>query len=761
MKKNNTTALKWAERTAKQIWRKAEANMNRIFRVTLVKQHDEKDCGVACMSMILGYYGRKLPFSHLRESIKVDQHGANLFGLIDCAEKNGLNAQAFECTSGDLYAAVENEPIPFPLVARILNRGIYEHFVVVTAIVGNKVYVSDPDAGRRVMTKEAFAKCFLGQIVTFTPGEDFRKENLRKGSINRFLHLITCQKKLIATVSLLSALITGIGLIGSFVFQFLIDDVLSDIDDVCCIEEGLEMFAGVILGVGILYLFKLAFELLRGKLLTKMSRNIDIPLMLNSYNHTAGLPMSFFDTHKTGEIITRLTDSAKIRDALSSAALTLMIDSVMAIAGGFMLYRISHDLFHIALTIFLIYSFISLLYIKPLDKLNNDLMSQGAEFQSYLKETVDGMETVKLTGSENQIKKKMSDLFRRFIDRNMKGSMLSISKETLIAFITSVGTLALLWAGAIQIIVGELTTGKLIVFYSLMGYFFTPVQNLINLQSGVQSAIVAGKRLNDIMDLPEEEIAPDDGSSKAVSSISFDNVSFRYGNRQLVLNDVSFRAERGQHIALVGNSGCGKSTVTKLLMGMYEPEEGCVTVNGAPLAKHSLAWLRKHVSVVSQETFLFADTVRSNLLFGMPEDERPDDKELVRLLELCGCQFIKELPFGLDTVLEENGSNLSGGQRQRLAIVRALIRKPDVLIMDEATSNLDAVSEHEILNAIEKECPDAIIIAAAHRLSTIARFDTILVLENGSIIEQGVHDQLLTSDKLYAKMWRLQNSVAA
>jgi ATP-binding cassette subfamily B protein len=333
--------------------------------------------------------------------------------------------------------------------------------------------------------------------------------------------------------------------------------------------------------------------------------------------------------------------------------------------------------------------------------------------------------------------------------------MMELTKESLIEFVTSVGTLVLLWAGTLEVIKGNMTVGSLVTFYSLLNYFLSPIQNLVELQGTLQSALVAADRLNDILDLSPE--ASGDQDINEIHEIALEDVSFRYGNRDLILKNLSLSAHKGEQIALTGESGCGKSTVTKLLMGLYDPEKGSVKINGKDVKEYSLKAVRDRIAYVPQSTFFFADTIKANLFLGLEENKIPTEEELEKVLDLCCCDFIKRLPFGIESMLDENGANLSGGQRQRLAIARAILRKPELLILDEATSALDNITEYRIQSALRKLCSNMIVVTIAHRLSTVKSCNQILVMDQGLIVEKGTHKSLLEMDNKYAVLWKRQN----
>ena len=722
-------------------------------KVPIIKQHDEKDCAAASLAMVLGYYGKRVPLATAREAIKVDIYGASIYGLQKGAELFGLDASAYEGNAEDVLEFFRN-PSYLPCVVRIVKYG-FEHFVVVDGFDRNNVYICDPGEGRKVCAFETFSEEFLGQIIVFKKSEHFVKEDLKKGAIKRYTHLIFKQKSLLSMIWVLSLVITTIGMAGAFIFQYLIDNVLHNIS-----ESTLENFAVILTGLGVLYFCKFFTELIRGKLLCKLSKRISESLVMGYSDYLTNLPMHFYDTHKTGEVLSRYEDSKKVTDALSSVTLTLFIDLLMTIGCGIILYWKSSVMFSVAVVIFFTHLFISFLFVKPLEKSNRTLMENRSQLTSYLKETVEGAETIKGCQGENYIKSKTRILFSKFVNENTRVSMMSLSKASVTDMLTSIGMLVILWCGAWRVIQGQMTVGEFLTFYTLLNYFLSPVESILNLQSQIQSAFVAADRLNDVLDSK-----PENGGSMQINSIideiAFDDVTFRYSNREIVLNKVSFSAKKGEKLALVGESGSGKSTIGKLIIGLYHAESGDVRINNQPIEAYTLESLREKTAYVSQNIYLFSDTIKNNLIFGLSEEKLPSNEEIKKVLEICCCDFVQEMPFGISSMLEENGSNLSGGQRQRLAIARALLREPQILILDEATSALDSVTEAAIQKNLKEYLPNIIIISVAHRLSTIKDANQILVLDHGIVIESGSHKELYSKSSPYAKMWNKQNSLVS
>ena len=725
-------------------------------RVPLFKQHEEKDCGAACLSMILAYHGKKAPYARVSEAIKVDRQGANLFGLRDGAEQFGLESTILQGSAEEFIREVQVGQLQLPAIARIINRYNMEHYIVVTRVSKNKVHYCDPGEGRMELTHEAFEKCFLGQVVTFEKRGDFVKENLKKGSVAEFTKLITHQRGLVLLIGILSALVTGISMAGTFLFRYLIDYVVPEIhtgsshnhDGLC----GIEIFALMVTVVLVLYVARFSLQLLRGKLLLIMSRKINLPLMLGYYNNVVDLKQEFFDNHQTGDLLTRFQDASKVQEALASVTLTLMMDVPMVLICGCFLYRQSEALFAVIAAMVVLYILVTVLYVRPMDKRNRQLMLENSRLNAFLKESLDNIQTVKAFNAETSIKARTSRLFSDIQKYGIKAAMLSTSKDSLTEMIASVGILVLLWMGCVDIAAGEMTLGTLMGFYTMLGYFLDPIQNVMELQGTLQSAVVAAGRLRDILDRSKESDAPTQRNiTFRNGNIELKNVAFRYGNRSLVLDDVCTTIRQGEKLAVVGPSGCGKTTVTKLLMGFYAPEKGSICIGGQDIANMNLASLREHVAYVPQDVAMFSDTIRNNLLLG--NDQQIKDAQIAKVLETVDCDFVKEMPFGLDTVLEENAANLSGGQRQRLALARALLRNPAILILDESTSALDTIAERKIQDSLKKVYPAMTVIMVAHRLNSIRNCDRILVLDKGMLVEEGSHTQLMEKHGLYTTMY--------
>lgn len=714
-----------------------------------VRQHDITDCGAACLATISKQNGYNISISKIREIAGTDKQGTNAYGVIKAAEELGFSAKGVK---GNKDAFFPN--FPLPCIAHVIINGSLMHYVVIHKITKNKIIIADPAKGIvKIKPTEFFGEVhedgkppqyqWTGILILLTKNETFKKGNETKGLFERFLHLLIPQKKLLFHIFTASLLYTVLGILGAFYYQALLDDILPD---------GLSQTLFTLsIGVIVLNLFKVLLDAFRSHLLLYLSQKLDIALLLGYYRHIIQLPMNFFGTRKVGEIVSRFNDASKVRDAISGAALTIMIDTFMAIGGAVILYMQNTKMFGISLIVVLLYAMIVITFNKQYKRLNEQTMENNAQLTSYLVESLNGMQTIKSYNAERKADRETEKKFVRLLRSIFNLSWISNVQTSLKEATELIGGVVILWVGAVSVISGEITIGQLITFNSLLVYFLDPVKNLINLQPQMQTALVAAERLGEILDLEAEKSDKERNKLSPLrldGDITFQHVKFQYGTRKPVLDDIDITIRKGEKVAFVGESGSGKTTLTKLLLHLYKPAEGNILINGNNIEDIQLETLREKIAYISQETFLFSGTIMENLMLGI-DDSGVDD--VIKASKLAQAHdFINELPLRYETMLEENGANLSGGQRQRLAIARAMLKKPDILILDEATSNLDALTERALDQTLHEYCKDMTTIFIAHRLSTIKDCSRIFVMEKGKIIESGTHEELKNAGGKYA-----------
>jgi ABC-type bacteriocin transporter len=715
-----------------------------LLKFHCIKQYDIKDCGAACLATICKQYGLKYPITKIREVAGTDKQGTNAYGMIQAAEKLGFTAKGVK---GD-HEAFFSE-FPLPAIAHVVIDQSLLHYVVIHKISKKEVIIADPAKGIVKYTPEEFFKIWTGVLILLVPTPTFQKGNETKGLFARFFSLLIPQKRMLTSIFLSSILFTLLGILGAFYFKFLLDEILP-----YNLEKTLHIIS---IGIIALTIFKVLLSAFRSHLLIHLSQKLDVSLILGYYHHVLSLPMNFFGTRKTGEIISRLMDASKVRDAISGATLTMMIDTLMVLVGGAILYTQNAYLFGITLIIVPIYAVIVWAFQKPYEKINRKQMEDNAVLTSYIVESINGIETVKAYNAERKANLETETKFIKLLRSIFSLGLANNLQGSLKGFVQAVGGIVILWVGAVQVLKGNLTMGQLITYNALLAYFLDPIQNLINLQPMMQTAVVAADRLGEILDLDPEKSENEDKKIRPASlkgSIQLKNVDFRYGTRELVLKNINLEMKSGEKVAFVGESGSGKTTLIKLLMNFYRHEKGDILINENNIFDIQIDALRERIAYIPQDTFFFSGTIEENLSLGLS-----DDTDLEHVVEACKVasahEFINELPLRYNTMLEENASNLSGGQRQRLAIARAILKNPDILIMDEATSNLDSTTERAISETINSfEGITTIIIA--HRLSTIMRCDRIYVMDKGEIIHSGTHDELMKQRGKYYELWKDQ-----
>lgn len=635
------------------------------------------------------------------------------------------------------------------------------HYVVIHKITKKQVVIADPGAGIVKLTPEEFfgdvhkegkppKYQWSGVLILLVKSESFQTGDETKGLFQRFIHLLLPQKKLIIHIFIASLIYTILGILAAFYFKVLVDDILPD--------SLMKTLTTLSIGIIVLNIFKVILNAFRTHLLLYLSQKLDIALLLGYYRHVLELPMNFFGTRKVGEIVSRFNDASKVRDAISGATLTIMIDTLMAVAGAVILYLQNVQMFGITVIMVVLYLIIVLTFNKWYEQLNRKQMEDNSQLTSYLVESLNGIQTVKAYNAERKANRETEIKFVKLLKSIFDLSWVSNLQSSLKIFVELVGGVVILWVGSVCVIKGQITIGQLITFNSLLVYFLDPVKNLINLQPQMQTAVVAADRLGEILDLEAEKgenerkkLCPDSLSGDIV----FKDVSFRYGTRQLVLEDINLTIKKGQKVAFVGESGSGKTTLSKLLLHLYKTESGNILINDNNIEDIQIEKLREKIAYISQETFLFSGSILDNLSLGLDYATMDDVIEATKSAQAH--DFINELPLRYETRLEENGANLSGGQRQRLSIARAMLKKPDILIMDEATSNLDAITEKQLDKTISEYSENMTTIFIAHRLSTIKNCDQIFVMDKGRIIERGTHEELKRLGGKYSMLAKQQS----
>ncbi|WP_025742644.1 peptidase domain-containing ABC transporter [Aquimarina pacifica] len=710
---------------------------------TKIKQHDVTDCGAACLASISVHYKLQIPIARIRQFAGTDKKGTNILGLIEAANKLGFEAKGVR---GDLESLFK---IPKPAIAHVIIREKLQHYVVIYEVTKEYIKIMDPGDGKfHKKTHEEFTKEWSGVLLLLLPNEDFKVGNEKVSVFRRFWFLLKPHKDTLIQALVGSVIYTLLGFSTSIYVQKLTDHVFMGT------STKLLNLLGVIMIV--LLVLKFIIGAYKDVFLIKTGQQIDSRLILGYYKHLLKLPQQFFDTMRVGEITSRISDAVKIRTFINGVALNLTVNAMILVFSFALMFSYYWKLALIMMTIIPVYAIIYAITNKLNKRTERSIMEKSADLESQLVESLNAVGTIKRFGLEDFANIKTETRFIGLLQIGYKSALNSVFSGASTATIAQLFTIILLWSGSFFVIQKEITAGELMAFYAIVGYLTNPIASLITSNKQIQNALIAADRLFEIMDLEREDDERKIKLAKnTIGDIHFTNVKFRYGSRVEVFQDFNLHIPKGKITAIIGESGSGKSTLMSLLQNIYPIQKGQISIGDQDLKYIDNTSLRDLVSVVPQKIDLFAGNVIENIAVG---EFNPNIEQVVAVCKSIGIlDFIENLPNGFNTYLGENGATLSGGQKQRIAIARALYKKPEVLVLDEATSSLDSTSENYIQKAVQTlRNQDKTIIIIAHRLSTVVNADKIVVLEQGTVVEEGNHEILYAKREKYYDLWQKQ-----
>ncbi len=697
-------------------------------RYPFYAQQSASDCGAACLVMIGRYWGKKFSVSRLRDLANVDRNGASLKGVATAAESLGFTTRPVKASLDRLAQQ------SLPAIAHWSGK----HYIVVYQVTKDRVIVCDPAIGQLSYTHAQFKEGWTGYTLLLQPTALLQETPEASTPFWQFFELVKPHGIVLLEIFIASILIQVFGLITPLFTQLLLDRVV--------VQQSNLTLTAVGLGLLIFGWFQVAMTGLRQYLLDHTANRVDLSLIVGFINHTLRLPLAFFDSRYVGDIIARVQENRKIQRFLTGEALSIVLDLLTVFIYVGLMFWYSWKMALLTLVIVPPFVMLALVATPFLKRISREIFNAHTEETGYLIQSLTGIRTVKSMAVEQSVQWNWEDLFGKAIKKNFSGQVIANRLQIFSALIKTTITTALLWFGAWLVIKNELTIGQLVAFNMLLGNVISPFQRLIVLWNELQEVLIAIERINDVIDTDlEEDLQHSHRSSLPLlrGQIRFDNVTFRYHpeSESNTLENLSFTVQPGQTVALVGRSGSGKTTISKLLLGLYQPTEGKIYIDGYDLANISLRSLREQVGVVDQDTFLFGGTIRENISVSQPN---ADLEAIIAAAQQAGAhEFIKDFPLAYETQIGEGGGMLSGGQKQRIAIARALLGNPPLLILDEATSSLDAESERIIQNNLDRFLHNRTTLVIAHRLSTVRKADLILVLDRGIVVESGTHEELM------------------
>ena len=708
-----------------------------------VKQHGITDCGAACLASVSAHYDLHLPLVRIRQYASTDKKGTNVLGMVEAAEKLGFEAKGVRGVLDSLTK------IPLPAIAHVVVKEVLQHYVVIYKVSNTDVVYMDPRDGK--IHKESiaeFEKKWTGVLVLLLPTEQFTPQQQKVSIASRLWALMKPHKAVLTQSFFGAAVFTIIGLSSAIYVQLIIDHVFT--------QGNGNLLNLLSVGMLVLLLFQTLIGTVKNVFILKTGQIIDAKLILGYYKHLMQLPQSFFDTMRTGEIISRIGDAVKIRAFINNVSINLAVNVFTVLFSFGLMFTYYWKLGLVMLIVIPIYLAIFLITNRLNKKTRRKVMEGWAELEAHLVESINSASTIKMFGLEKFVDMKTEIRFVDLLKHIYRSRLNNIFSFTSTEFSSRLFTIILLWVGSRYVLQQEITPGELLSFYALIGYFTRPVSQLVGANVTIQDALIAGDRLFEIMDLErEKEDQKVDLSPEMLGDIVFDGVKFRYGSRVTVFENFSVKIPKGSLTAFIGESGSGKTTLINILQKLYPIHEGKVLLGDTNMEYISNDSLRRMVGVVPQNIHILTGSVASNIAIG---ELHPDMGKILKICkQLHIMDFIEKLPNGLETYIGEHGATLSGGEKQKIAIARALYKEPELFIFDEASSHLDSISERyiqEAIDSLKKEGKTIIIIA--HRLSTVIGADKICVLQKGTLLEEGTHAELMESKAAYFRLWQNQ-----
>ncbi|KJS23175.1 MAG: ABC transporter [Clostridiaceae bacterium BRH_c20a] len=701
------------------------------------------ECGAASLAMVLGYYGKFIPLEELRITCGVSRDGSKASNIVKAAKRYGLDARGFKKEPNDL------KQIQGPVII----HWNFNHFLVVEGFKKGKVYLNDPASGPRIVTEEEFDQSFTGVVLTFEEGEDFEKSGGKPSIIAALRRRLKGSEVPLAFIILLGTALVIPGLVIPVFSKIFIDEILLGSRD--------NWLRPLLIGMGITALLRGIMTWLQQYYLLKLDTKISLSASGQFLWHLLRLPAEFFTQRQSGDISSRMQSNNRVASLLSGQLATTAIDFVMIVFYFILMTRYSLTLALVGVTM----AIINMLYLKyvaakRVDQ-NRKLLQDRGKLQANAMSGLQVIETLKATGSEGDFFAKWSGYQAKALNNEQKMGVSTQFLSAIPAFLTALTNAIVLVLGGFIILNGQMTIGMLVAFQSLMTSFMTPVNNMVSLGSKLQELEGDMNRLDDVLKYPVDEInkgEKDDYSDfhqgklqeKLSGSINIYDLNFGYSILEPpLIENVNLCLRPGSRVALIGGSGSGKSTIAKLISGVYKPWSGEILFDGLPREQLPKSIITNSLAVVDQDICMFSGTIRENLTLW---DNTISEFEVIRATkDACIHDDITVRSGGYDHRLDEGGSNFSGGQRQRLEIARALVSNPTIMILDEATSALDPLTEKKVDESIRRRGCTCIIVA--HRLSTIRDCDEIIVLDKGKIVQRGTHEELIkNADGLYASL---------
>ena len=717
-------------------------------------QHDAMDCGPTCLRMVAAFYGKRYSLEGLREKSFITREGVSMLGISEAAEKIGFRSICVQVS----YEKLQEAPLP------CIIHWNQQHFVVVYKLNDKHVWVADPGAGKLKYTKEEFCNCWLssrkneedtGVALLLEPTPEFYTIEDEGDEVNRrgfsFLYSYLRPYR-----GLVGQLLLGL-LLGSMI-QLMLPFLTQSVVDFGINNQNLGFIYLVLIAQLMLSFSSSAVDFIRGWILLHLGTRINIALISDFLIKLMKMPISYFDSKMTGDILQRINDHKRIQDFLTGSSLSVIFSVFNIIIFGIVLLVYSGMIFLIFMGGSALYVAYVWLFMKKRAELDHKRFAQQSANQSTVVQLVNGMQEIKLSACEQQKRWEWERIQAKLFKVNIKSLALRQYQDSGAVLINQSKNLLITALVASLVVKGEMTLGMMLSVQYIIGQLNSPVNELIAFARDMQDARLSMNRLSEVRDKPDEE-DPTRELLREIpegKEIRLQNLNFKYDplSEYPTLDNVSLVIPPGKQTAIVGMSGSGKTTLVKLLLGFYPPASGDIFIGDTPLGSYSIREWRKRCGVVMQDGFIFSDSIAGNIAPGV---ERIDKKKLRHAAEVANIHdFIEELPLGYNTKIGQEGHGLSQGQKQRILIARAVYKAPEFIFFDEATNALDANNERIIMNNLQTFFKGRTSVVVAHRLSTVRNAEQIIVIEQGKIAETGTHETLIALEGRYYQLVKNQ-----
>ena len=717
-------------------------------------QHDAMDCGPTCLRMVAAFYGKCYSLEGLREKSFITREGVSMLGISEAAEKIGFRSICVQVG----YEKLQEAPLP------CIIHWNQQHFVVVYKLNDKHVWVADPGAGKLKYTKEEFCNCWLssrkneedtGVALLLEPTPEFYTIENEGDEVNRrgfsFLYSYLRPYR-----GLVGQLLLGL-LLGSMI-QLMLPFLTQSVVDFGINNQNLGFIYLVLIAQLMLSFSSSAVDFIRGWILLHLGTRINIALISDFLIKLMKMPISYFDSKMTGDILQRINDHKRIQDFLTGSSLSVIFSVFNIIIFGIVLLVYSGMIFLIFMGGSALYVAYVWLFMKKRAELDHKRFAQQSANQSTVVQLVNGMQEIKLSACEQQKRWEWERIQAKLFKVNIKSLALRQYQDSGAVLINQSKNLLITALVASLVVKGEMTLGMMLSVQYIIGQLNSPVNELIAFARDMQDARLSMDRLSEVRDKPDEE-DPTRELLREIpegKEIRLQNLNFKYDplSEYPTLDDINLVIPPGKQTAIVGMSGSGKTTLVKLLLGFYPPASGDIFIGDTPLGSYSIREWRKRCGVVMQDGFIFSDSIAGNIAPGV---EHIDKKRLRHAAEVANIHdFIEELPLAYNTKIGQEGHGLSQGQKQRILIARAVYKDPEFIFFDEATNALDANNERTIMNNLQTFFKGRTSVVVAHRLSTVRNAEQIIVIEQGRIAETGTHEALIALEGRYYKLVKNQ-----